>query len=255
MARPQDDVVHRTDANDLPRGARNIFHDAAALEFSDDFARTQELAREIHADYALPLRERHLVKRGFLLEPGVVDEHIDGAPLGKHFAEHGLDLTFVADVRLDRECFDAGFSNFGGYGFRVIGRSFVINDDIGAGAAQRDGDGAADAGTVPGHERFLAFEERKDGARRVGLREVLLNEFEIGGGITHGIKEPAVMGHWTSSDQTSSPECNPLMGDIGYDCESVSALRARVPSGLRNAAEHVECRRRKRFSCRPQLPK
>ena len=96
------------------------------------------------------------------MEPRVVDEHVDGAPLGKHPAEHGLDLGLVADVRFDGQCLHSVFSDFGGDGFRIIGCGGVVHDDIGAGAAQCDRDRLADSRTGAGNEGFLAPEERED---------------------------------------------------------------------------------------------
>ena len=113
MAGPGDDVVHRRQADDLAQRARKLRLRAAAPELAHRLARTQKLPGQVDVDDLAPLRQRHVVQRGVLLQPGVVDDDVDAAELGHRALEHDLHLVFVADVGVHRDGLAAGTADVG----------------------------------------------------------------------------------------------------------------------------------------------
>src|SRR5437868_9010696 len=95
--------MHRADTDDLAGSARDGRDDAAAHEFENGFASAQELARQVDGDDGVPLLQAHRMERCVSLQPGIVDEDIDGAEFGDCAPEHFLHLPFFGDVRLAGE--------------------------------------------------------------------------------------------------------------------------------------------------------
>jgi hypothetical protein len=81
VTRPRNNLVHRAHAVDFSRRARNFRPHSSTLKLAHRFARAEELAGKIHVDNLLRLRQRHLVNWRVLLQPGVVDDDVNGATL------------------------------------------------------------------------------------------------------------------------------------------------------------------------------
>jgi hypothetical protein len=90
--------MHGAHADDLASGAGDAFDDAAALELAHGFASAKKLSRQVDRNDPVPLVERHLVNRRVLLETGIRDQDVDGAPLLQHPRERRLDLVLLRDV-------------------------------------------------------------------------------------------------------------------------------------------------------------
>ena len=164
MPAPRNHFVHRAHADDFSGRGRNIGRDAAPQKFPYRFTRAQELAREIDRDHRVPLFERHILETGIALKASVVHENIDRAEFFSHPGEHRLDLIFPAHVRLKCEGPAAAlfYDLHDAVGF--LRTRDVINHDIGAGFAQREGARFANARVRTGDESFLISER----FRRIG---------------------------------------------------------------------------------------
>src|SRR5262249_13957519 len=98
MAGLWDDLMDRTDTDDLPRGTGHLWHHPAPLKFAYGLTGTEELSGHVDADHSVPLLEGHLVKGRIALQSGVVDQNVDSAKLIEHALKHRLDLVFLGDV-------------------------------------------------------------------------------------------------------------------------------------------------------------
>ena len=104
------------------------------------------------------MRERHLVDRRVALQAGVVDEDVDGPELLDGAAEHVRDFRFHGDVGAQRQRSAARPRDVVGDLDRLVLAVPVVDDDIGARLAERDGDGLADSRIRAGDERLLSSE-------------------------------------------------------------------------------------------------
>src|SRR5262245_43550673 len=84
MTGPGNDLVNTAHADDFAGCTANFFANATTLEFANRLARTEELAGKIHVEDELPIGEGHFVNRRVLLQPGVVDENVNGAEFLDH---------------------------------------------------------------------------------------------------------------------------------------------------------------------------
>jgi hypothetical protein len=97
----------------LPRNARRDRADvedspaALALHHPERRAAAQERRGQVGADDLLPQLERHVVDRGRVGDPGVVDQHVDGAEARDGLGEQGVDRGLVGHVGGHRERFAA----------------------------------------------------------------------------------------------------------------------------------------------------
>src|SRR5262249_7995848 len=128
---------------------------AAAHEFAHGFTRAQELSGEIDGQHLVPLRERELVERGILLQARVVDQDVHGAELFQHRAEHRAHLSLIRHISAQSAHPYAPGAYLVRESFSLILVTHIIDDDIGAGIAERQGDGASDTRTRASHECLL----------------------------------------------------------------------------------------------------
>jgi hypothetical protein len=137
--------VHRAHADDLAGGTGHRRHDAAAQKLPHRRPRAQELTGQIDADDGVPLPQGHLVKCRVSLQPGVVDQDIDGAEPFDHMAEHVLDLVLLRHVGF--VCISLGARSTDRVDNRLsaILAGHVIDHDIGTGLPQSDRRSLADA--------------------------------------------------------------------------------------------------------------
>ena len=118
----------------------------------------EELAgQDTDIHHPVPLRQRHLLESGVLLQPGIVDEDVDGAELPAHPVEHLSHVVFAGDVAA--MCVAAGAASPDLVDDRLrLGIVFdVVHHHIGAGMPEADRDPLADPGTGAGNERLLPF--------------------------------------------------------------------------------------------------
>src|SRR5215469_1494617 len=88
VSRPGNGFVHRAHANYLAGGNGNLLYHSSALEFTNRRPCTEKLSSEIHPDDGVPLGQCHPLKWGILLEPGIVDEDVDGPEFFQHLGKH-----------------------------------------------------------------------------------------------------------------------------------------------------------------------
>ena len=151
--------MHRADADDLAGGAGHLGLHAAALELAHRLARAEELAGQIDGDHLVPLRQRHLFERRVLLQPGVVDEDVDGAELPSHPVEHLPHVVLVGDIAAVGVALAAAAAlHLLDHRLGVGGPADVVDHHVGAGMTEADGDPLADPGTGAGDERSLSFQ-------------------------------------------------------------------------------------------------
>ena len=103
MPTPWDHFVHRTHTNDFPGGAGDRRDYASAQKFTNRFTRTEKLTCEVDADDRVPLFQGHFVEGCVLLEPGIINQNVDGAVSVEHFREHRLHFIFPADISFYRD--------------------------------------------------------------------------------------------------------------------------------------------------------
>src|SRR5215469_1694792 len=159
VARPRNDLVNGADAEDLARRAGDFPPHTASAELAYRLARAEELAREVDAQHAIPLRERHLMKARVLLQARVVDEDVDCPELLERTAEHSLNLLLVGDVRLQRERAHSFGTDLGSERLRLVLTAHVVDDYVRARFPEAQRDRAADAGARSGDERLLAQQQ------------------------------------------------------------------------------------------------
>ena len=115
-------------------------------------------AAQIHVERALPVGVLAPEDQAVDGDAGVVDEDVQRPLGGDDFLEGGVDGGGVRHVEaLGRRRSTGG--DDGGHGLgggRLVGR--VVDDDLGARAPQRDGDGPPDPAGTAGDDRDLAFE-------------------------------------------------------------------------------------------------
>src|SRR3984957_3023705 len=98
---PGDNVVDRTDQNQLSAGVRNGAVDSLLLEEPDRFAATQKDAAKIDVDDPLPLRPSHLVHGRVELQRGIWDADVEPAKFLNHLAKHRHYFAFFGAIRLE----------------------------------------------------------------------------------------------------------------------------------------------------------
>src|SRR3954465_15231566 len=158
VPRPGNLLVYRAHAQDLARRARDRGDDAAALELAHGFPGAEELAGEVDRDDLVPLRERHLVESRVALQPCIVDEDLPRAERLEGAAEHVRDLGLDGDVGPQRQRAASRAHDLLRHFDRLVLAVAVVDDDVGAGLAEREGDGLADSRVRAGDERLLARE-------------------------------------------------------------------------------------------------
>jgi hypothetical protein len=172
--------------DDLAGGARHRRHDAPPHEFPHRRLGAEELTREVDVEHLAPFGQGHRREGGIGLQPGIGDQDVDGAHRADRGVEHGVYLILRGHVGLVGHRFAAGALDRGDH--LVRGRFVVdiIDDDVGPGLAERDGDALADAGIGPCHQRLLATQNalgREGGRGRA--RRVRIGGVRIG---SHGVK-------------------------------------------------------------------
>ena len=90
-----------------------------------------------------------------LLQPGVVDQNIDCSELLQHLGEHRLHLVFAADIGANGYRFAPRIADQCDHALGFFRMRDVVDHDVGAGGAEREGAGFANAGVRAGHERLL----------------------------------------------------------------------------------------------------
>ena len=167
--------MHRTDADDFARRARDLGPHAVAAEFADGFAGAKELAGQADVDDLLPLGVGHLHERGVDLQAGIVDQDVDGPEFFARGLKHGRHVGFAGHVGLMGEGVAAVFLDCFDDGLGLLGPGDVVDADLGDGGPQRKGDGFADAGAGPGDDGRLTFEQAAGGhLGQVHLRVVVM---------------------------------------------------------------------------------
>src|SRR5262249_14064142 len=136
VAGPWDDFVHTAHANDFACGTGNLLADPAPLEFTNRFARAEELACKVHVEDELPIRERHFIDRRVLLQAGIVDEDVNRAELLNHLFEHRLDLVLLCDIGTMSEAVSAISRDLIDDFFSGLRPGYIIYNDIRAGVCE-----------------------------------------------------------------------------------------------------------------------
>ncbi len=115
--------------------------------------------RQVDGDDRVPLGGREFVDRRDMLDAGIVDEDVDAAKL-RRLRDHGGDLVRLRHVRrrIERATAAEGLKP-PTLGLDRLGVAEPVDDDIGAFAGQRPGDGKADAGGRSGDEGGAGFQE------------------------------------------------------------------------------------------------
>src|SRR6266446_7284699 len=171
MASPGDDLMHGADADDLARCPGDALHDATALELAHGLASAEELPAEVHADDRVPLLERHLLEGCVPLEAGVVDEDVHRAEVLDGALEQILDLPLARPVRALGESAASRLRDLADHLDCGVLPVPIVHHDVGPRGAQREGDGAPDAGACAGDDGFLAVQRSDRGHSRAPLRD------------------------------------------------------------------------------------
>src|SRR4029077_16863710 len=79
---------------------------------TDDLLYAEICRRQIRAEHSVPVGTLHAHYELIACNPGVVDQDVDLAELGKHRFTGGLDLRFIADVNREGRSFPACPGNF-----------------------------------------------------------------------------------------------------------------------------------------------
>src|SRR5919106_1008021 len=159
VPRPGNRVVHRAHADDLASGAGDLLAHAAPLELAHRLAAAQELAGQVDVDHRVPVLQRHLIEGSIFLQAGVCDQDVNRAERIAHPGEHGLDLILLGHVCLDRDGVAAFLLDRADDLPGLLLTGAVVDDDVGAGPAERDRHGAPDPRAAAGDQGLLAGQD------------------------------------------------------------------------------------------------
>ncbi|MCY1181310.1 hypothetical protein D9M73_218080 [compost metagenome] len=151
-------LAHRTDQA-MHRG--NVDHPAPALGAHARQTQTGavEHRRQVDRDDRIPTLHRKLVHRCHVLNAGIVDQDIDAAELALGVGDHVGNLCRIADIGrvvadLAAKLFDLGNN---------VGRiAKTVEDQVGPGPGQAEGDPQADAAGGTGDQCGLARKSRHE---------------------------------------------------------------------------------------------
>jgi hypothetical protein len=105
-----------------------------------------------------PLREGHVAEGRIDLEPGVVDEDVDGSELLAHRVEHRPDFGLARNVGLDGKGMGAVGFDLRNDVFCFVRAADVVHADVGTGRAERDRNRTPDTGAGACDKSGLALE-------------------------------------------------------------------------------------------------
>ena len=103
------------------------------------------LTGQVGPDHVVPLLLLHPQHQRVPRDPGVVDQHVDRAPLGHGLVDEALDVFALAQVGADDDRVAARRLDLGRDLLGGPRGGGVVDDDAGAGGAEGEGDGLADA--------------------------------------------------------------------------------------------------------------
>ncbi len=95
------------------------------------------------------------MERRVLLEPGVVDQDVEGAEALDRFRKHRLHIFLLADIGLDRKGLATGGLDRLHHSLRFVGAGTIIHRYRRPGRAERERAAFANPGAASGDERFL----------------------------------------------------------------------------------------------------
>jgi hypothetical protein len=150
--------VDRADENDLAGCDRNLGTHAALEKLAHRSPRAEKCPAQIHVHDGVPLRSCHLVKGRISLQPGIVDKNIHGSEFVDGLGEHCFDFGFISNIRSNNPSLPSAFTDFFSNPLSLIWGGNEIDDHVGSGSTEREGDRAADSGIGTRHKSSLSLQ-------------------------------------------------------------------------------------------------